>query len=91
LKQLRRDQKRHAVGFRMWSSRARVTYSAAVLSLLAALTILAVPPESYAQAPFWRWLAVAVGSAAFIFEAGWTAGSFTGLKWLKRLLQPPSE
>ena len=83
LKQLRRDQKRHAAGFRMWSNRARVTYSAALLSLLAALTILAVPPESYVQAPFWRWLAVAVGSAAFIFEAVWTAGSFTGAQMAK--------
>jgi hypothetical protein len=91
LKQLRREQKRHAAGFRMWSNRARVTYSAALLCLLAALTILAVPPESYGQAPFWRWLAVAVGSAAFIFETVWTVGSFTSLKWLKRLLQPPPE
>ena len=89
LKQLRREQKRHAAGFRMWSLRARVTYSAGLLCLLAALTILAVPPESYEQAPFWRWLAVAVGSAAFIFEIVWITGSFTSLKWLKRLLEPP--
>jgi len=88
LKQLRREQKRHAAGFRMWSNRARVTYSAALLSLLAALTILAVPPESYGQSPLWRWLAVTVGAAAFIIEIVWITASFTKAKWLRRLLQP---
>jgi hypothetical protein len=89
LKQLRREQKRHAAGFRMWSNRARATYSAALLCLLAALTILAVPPEPYGQSPFWRWLAVAVGAGAFIIEIVWIVGSFTNAKWLRRLLQPP--
>ena len=44
----------------MWSDRARITYSAALLCLLAALTVLAVPPERYGHASFVRWLAVAV-------------------------------
>ena len=78
----------HAAGFRLWANRARKVYSVALLCLLAALTVLAVPPESYAQEPFWRWLAVAVGGAAFIAEIIWIAGSFTKSKWLARLLEP---
>jgi hypothetical protein len=89
LDQLRREQKHHAAGFRMWSDRARVTYGAALLCLLAALTVLAVPPEAYGQAPISRWLAVAVGTAAFIAEAIWIVGSFTNPKWMSWLLQPP--
>ena len=89
LDQLRREQKHHAAGFRMWSDRARVTYGAALLCLLAALTVLAVPPEAYGQAPISRWLAVAVGTAAFIAEAIWIAASFTNPKWMSWLLQPP--
>ncbi len=91
LKRLQREQKRHAAGFRMWSNRARVTYSAALLSLLAALTILAVPPDSYGQAAVLRWLAVAVGAAAFIAESIWTMGSFTNPRWMAWLLQPPRD
>jgi hypothetical protein len=89
LERLRREQKRHAAGFRMWSNRARVTYSAALLCLLAALTLLAIPPASEAQTPIARWLAVAVGTAAFMAETVWTVGSFTNAKWLAWLLQPP--
>ena len=66
LEELRYELKWHAAGFRMWANRARVTYSAALLALLAALTVLAVPPESHGQAPFLRWLTVVVGGAAFI-------------------------
>jgi hypothetical protein len=89
LQLLRREQKRHAAGFRMWSNRARVTYSAALLCLLAALTILAVPPDSQGQAPVWRWLAVAVGAAAFMMETAWVTGSLTDSRWARRLLEPP--
>jgi hypothetical protein len=85
---LRREQKRHAAGFRMWSNRARVTYSAALLCLLAALTILAVPPVSGGQA-ITRWLAVAAGATAFAAELVWTIGSFASPRWLTRLLEPP--
>ena len=88
LTQLRREQKYHAAGFRMWSNRARVTYSAALLCLLAALTTLAVPPEHYGHAQSWRWLAVAVGAVAFIAETIWIAGSFANPKWMARVLQP---
>jgi hypothetical protein len=88
---LRREQKRHAAGFRMWSDRARVTYAAALLCLLTALTILAVPPGSHGQGPFLRWLAVAVGAAAFIAETIWIIGSFTNPKWMAWLLQPPRD
>jgi hypothetical protein len=89
--QLRREQKRHAAGFRMWSNRARVAYSAALLCLLAALTILAVPPGSHGQASFLRWPAVAVGAAAFIAETIWITGSFTNPKWMAWLLHPPRD
>jgi hypothetical protein len=78
----------HAAGFRMWANRARVTYSAALLCLLGALTVLAVPPESHVQVPFWRWLAVAVGGAAFIAEIIWITGSFSTGNRLAWLLQP---
>jgi hypothetical protein len=90
LKLLRNDQKWHAAGFRMWANRARATYSAALLCLLAALTIIAVPAESHGQGqgPFLRWLAVAAGGAMFIAEAIWITGSFTKVKWIARLLQP---
>ncbi len=91
LERLRREQKRHAAGFRMWSDRARVTYSAALLCLLAALTMLAVPPESYGQSPYLRWLAVAVGTAAFIAEIIWITGSFTNPKWMAWLRWPPRD
>lgn len=88
---LRREQKLHAAGFRMWSNRARVTYSAALLCLLAALTLIAVPPESHDQPSVLRWLAVAVGAAAFIAEALWIIGSFTSPKWMAWLLEPRSD
>jgi hypothetical protein len=91
LERLRREQRRHAAGFRMWSNRARVTYSAALLCLLAALTILAVPPDSHGQSSYLRWLAVAVGAAAFLAEAIWTTGSFTNPKWMAGLLEPPRQ
>jgi hypothetical protein len=89
---LRRDQSYHAAGFRMWANRGRVTYSAALLCLLAALTILAVPSGSAGQTPYWRWLAVTVGAAAFAFEAVWTIASFSTsrrMRWLRRPLRPP--
>ena len=88
---LRREQKRHAAGFRMWSNRARITYSFALLCLLAALTLLAVPPPSQESASVLRWLAVAVGAAAFIAESVWTMGSFTSSKWMAWLLEPPQD
>jgi hypothetical protein len=91
LEQLRREQRRHAAGFRMWSDRARVTYSVALLCLLAALTVLAVPPVSYGQSSFLRWLTVAVGAVAFLSEAIWVTGSFTNSKWLTWLLKPPRQ
>jgi hypothetical protein len=90
LKLLMRAQKLHAVGFHMWSNRARVAYSAALLCLLAALTLLAVPPQSHAQQPAFRWLAVVVGSAAFITETIWIIGSFANPPWLAWLLAPAS-
>ena len=86
---LQREQKRHAAAFYMWSNRARVTYSAALLCLLAALTTLAVPPETHQHATLLRWLAVAIGVAAFIAETIWIVGSFTDPKWMRRLLHPP--
>jgi hypothetical protein len=86
---LQREQKRHAAAFYMWSNRARVTYSAALLCLLAALTALAVPPETHQQATLLRWLAVAIGVAAFSAETLWIAGSFTDPKWMRGLLHPP--
>jgi hypothetical protein len=88
---LRREQKRHAAGFRMWSNRARITYSAALLCLLAALTLLAVPPPFQEQASILRWLAVAVGAVAFIAETVWTIGSFTSPQWMAWLLEPPQD
>lgn len=86
---MKREQRFHAAGFRMWSNRARVTYSAALLSLLAALTILAIPPESHAQLPFLRWLAAGLGITAFLAEVIWIIASFTEAKWLAWLLEPP--
>jgi hypothetical protein len=91
LKLLRDEQKWHAAGFRMWSNRARVAYAAALLCLLAALTLLAVPAESHGQVPSLRWLAVAIGGVAFIAEALWITGSFTNARWMARLLQPPAD
>jgi hypothetical protein len=88
MKLLRNDQEWHVAGFRMWSSRARVVYSAALLCLLAALTILAVPAGSHRYIPALRWLAVAAGAAAFIAEALWILASFTDTKWGSRLLLP---
>ena len=88
LKLLQREQRRHAAGFRMWSNRARVAYSVALLCLLAALTILAVPPESYGHAAFLRWLTVAAGAAAFVTETLWITASFTNPRWMRRLLEP---
>jgi hypothetical protein len=89
LRMLRDEQARHAEGFRMWSNRARVAYSAAVLCLLAGLTVLAVPAGSHGQAPA-RWAAVAIGVIAFFTEVVWTAASVnTGRwKWAARLLTP---
>jgi hypothetical protein len=91
LRLLIREQKHHAAGFSMWSNRARLAYSVALLCLLAALTTLAVPPHSHGHAPLSRWLAVAAGSAAFIAEILWITGSFTNPKWMARLLQPPMD
>jgi hypothetical protein len=88
---LRREQKRHAAGFRMWSDRARITYTFALLCLLAALTLLAVPPPSQESASVLRWLAVAAGAAAFIAESVWTMGSFTSPKWMAWLLEPSQD
>jgi hypothetical protein len=88
LERLRDEQKWHAAGFRMWANRARAAYGVGLLCLLAALTILAVPPESHGQGSALRWVAVAVGGAAFIAESIWITGSITNTKWLARLLQP---
>jgi len=89
LEKLQHEQKQHAAGLRMWSNRARVTYSAALLSLLAALTMLAIPPSSHSHTSLARWLAVAVGAAAFIAEIIWITGSFTDPKGMAWLLHPP--
>ena len=91
LDMLRDEQARHAEGFRMWSNRARVAYSAALLCLLAGLTVLAVPPGSHGHVPVLRWVAVVIGVFAFLAEAAWIAGSFSTArsKWAARLLTPP--
>jgi hypothetical protein len=92
MEQLRKEQELHAAGFRMWSSRGRVTYAAGLLCLLAALTMLAVPPGPHPSVV--RWVTVGAGSAAFIVEAVWTAGSFIRPRrrprWMTRLLEPPA-
>jgi hypothetical protein len=91
LEKLRDEQRWHAKGFRMWADRARATYNAAMLCLLAALTLLAVPAQSHVQTAFLRWLAVAVGGVAFIAETTWIVGSFRNTEWIARLLQPSSD
>jgi hypothetical protein len=91
LKMLRDEQRWHTRGFRMWANRARAVYSTALLCLLAAVTLLAVPAHSHAQTAFFRWLTVAVGGAAFIIEVIWIAGSFTNIRWIARLVQPRSD
>jgi hypothetical protein len=88
LKLLRREQKRHVAGFRMWANRARRTYNAGLLSLLAALVTVAVPPESQGHTAVLRWLAVSVGGVAFVVEIMWITASITGTKWAARLLTP---
>jgi len=88
---LHREQKRHAAGFRMWSNRARVIYSVALICLLAALTLLAVPPPSHGQPSDLRWLAVAVGVATSIAETIWTIGGFTSPRWMTWLLEPSQD
>jgi hypothetical protein len=90
-KQIRADQSWYARGFSMWVNRARFTYNTALLCLLAALTVLAVPAGSSGQVAFVRWLAVAVGSAAFVAEATWIIGSSPKIKWMRRLLEPSVE
>jgi hypothetical protein len=87
---LRREQRYFAAKFRMWSNRAHLIYNAGLLCLLAALTLLAIPPESQEQSSVLRWLAVAVGAVAFIVSTIWNIGSFTGSKWIYRLQNPPS-
>jgi hypothetical protein len=88
LKLLRSEQKWYAAGFRMWANRARATYNVALLCLLAALTVLAVPPESYGHGTAPRWLAVAVGGVAFLTEVIWITGSSSKSRRMARLLQP---
>lgn len=88
IKKLQNEQKRHAAGFRMWSYRARVAYRVALLCLLAALTMLAVPAESHGQVSVLRWSAVAVGGAVFIVQAIWTIGNFISPELMARLLEP---
>jgi hypothetical protein len=91
LNMLRDQQRWHAKGFSMWANRARITYNTALLCLLAALTVLAVPAGSDGHVAFLRWLAVAVGGAALIAEAIWIIGSSPKIKWMARLLQPPPD
>jgi hypothetical protein len=85
---LRKDQQWHAAGFRMWANRARVAYSLALLCLLAALTILAVPAKTHGQELVLRWLAVAVGGGALLAETIWIMVSFTNPKWMAWFLEP---
>jgi hypothetical protein len=89
---LRDEQIKHAAGFKMWSNRARAAYNAALLCLLAGLTVLVVPPaESHGHILALRWAAVVIGVLAFLAEVAWIAGSFTSSKWkwAARLLTPP--
>ncbi len=73
--QLRDEQAQHARAFGRWSTLGRFTYDFALLCLLAALTILAVPPGSHGHAPVLRWVGVAVGAAAFAAEVIWIAAA----------------
>jgi hypothetical protein len=88
-KMLQQEQKRLAASFRMWSSRARALYTVALLCLLAALTMLAVPPAN-GQVPVLRWLAVGVGGTAFMVNAIWSLAMSSRTKWMARLLLPPT-
>src|SRR5262249_16642333 len=83
LSMLRAEQVRHAEGFRMWSNRSRAAYDAALLCLLAGLTVLAVPAGPHGHILVLRWAAVGFGVLAFLAEAVWIAGSFTAdkAKW----------
>jgi hypothetical protein len=95
LKALRDEQRMHAKGFSLWAHRARATYNAGLLCLLAALTVLAVPAASDGHLAFVRWLTVAVGGVALVAEVTWIIGSSSKIKrmerikWLARLLEPP--
>lgn len=66
---LHREQAEHNAAFRRWSKLARVTYELGLLSLITALTLLAVPPASKGD-PL-RWIAVGVGVIVFCLELGW--------------------
>ena len=88
LKLLRREQRWHVAGFRMWANRARIAYNAGLLCLLAALGTLAVPVETHGHTVVLRWLAVAAVGVAFIAEIIWITASFTGANWATRLLTP---
>ena len=73
LDMLKVEQAQHMARFQKWSWVARVSYDVGLLSLIAALTILAVPAGS-PGAPL-RWAAVAVGAIAFLLEAIWIVRS----------------
>ena len=52
-----------------WYVRTRWLYHLGILSLLAGITILLVPPSSSADG--WRWLIVAIAAAGALAEAAW--------------------
>lgn len=71
---LRREQEEHNDSFLRWGRLARVTYELGLLSLITALTLLAVPPASKGDA--WRWTAVGAGVIVFSLELGWGLMTF---------------
>lgn len=73
LRMLRVHQEKHMLKFQTWSRLAGIVYNFGLLSLLASLTVFAIPPVKE-NAPA-RWVAVGVGAIAFIAELGWVIKS----------------
>jgi len=67
------DQRLHAIGFALWSRRLTWAYRWGILALLAAVTIMLVPPGHISVM---RWVAIAAATFGWILEAAWIASGW---------------
>jgi hypothetical protein len=67
------EQRLHAKGFALWARRLSWAYRWGILSLLAGVTVLLVPPGDPSA---WRWVAIVAAVVGWLLEAMWIASGW---------------
>lgn len=81
------EQRFHLTRHSVWASRARRAYNAGIVSLLASLPVMLVPPGQLSHVSDARLAAIALAAVGLVSEAAWIAAAWFGPRTLDPIIQ----